>query len=242
MTGLPFSKNFVQVNAWDEMNRSPTRQIKKGVAHLRVSAPGQKRSGLGIAAQLRIIKLYFKANNIQLVKVFIEYGSGRPRKRPKAQRTIDYCRKRNLPLYVANQSRLARNVGFIYDLIDSNFEFINIESPNADKYQKLFQAIIDEKTGDDISRNTKNALVSARKKGIKFGGNSEKRKRTVKRKKRAYLKRIRPIVRREQKKYKTRRALRDRFSRMRLAKLNGKRGGWTVSEVHTLLIDLQKPK
>src|SRR5262245_40331279 len=122
------------------------KAAKLGVAHLRVSAPGQRRSGLGIAAQRRIIRHYFKINNIRLVKEFIEYGSGRQRKRSKAQKTIDYCRKHNLTLYVANQSRLARNVGFIYDLIESKFEFVNIESPNSDKYQKIFQAIIDEKT------------------------------------------------------------------------------------------------
>jgi DNA invertase Pin-like site-specific DNA recombinase len=239
---LIFFKIFVQVNAWVEMNRIRTKQVEKGVAHLRVSAPGQKRSGLGIAAQMRIIKGYFQANNIVLDKVFIEYGSGRPRKRPKAQKTIDYCRKHNRTLYVANQSRWARNVGFIYDLIESGFKYVYIENPTADKYTKLWQAIVDEKTGDDISTNTKNALMSAAKKGIRLGGNSKKRIRTVKRKKRAYLKKVKPIVRREQKKYKTIRALRDRFNRMRFKKLNGKRGGWSVSEVHGLLNDLSKLK
>jgi DNA invertase Pin-like site-specific DNA recombinase len=224
------------------MNRTRTKHTKKGVSHLRVSAPGQKRSGLGIAAQRRIIAHYFKVNNIILVKEFVEYGSGRPRKRPKAQKTIDYCRKYVLTLYVANQSRFARNVGFIYDQIESKFDFINIESPYADKYQKIFQALIDEKTGDDISNNTKNALLSAAKKGIKFGGNSKKRLRTLKRKKRVYLKKIRHTIRREQKKFKTVRSLRDRLNRMRLRKRNGKRAGWSVSEVHEILHDLKKLK
>lgn len=212
--------------------------IKLGVVHLRVSAPGQKRSGLGIAAQRRIIRQYFKANNIRLVKEFIEYGSGRPRKRPQAQKTIDFCRKHGLHLYVANQSRLARNVGFIYDLIESGFEYTYIENPTADKYTKLWQAIVDEKAGDDISQNTKNALLSAAKKGVRLGGNSKKRLRTLKRKKRAYLKRVKPIIRREWKKCKTLRDLTNRLNRMRLKKLNGKRGGWHVSEVHSLLRDL----
>lgn len=222
------------------MNRIRTKPVEKGVAHLRVSAPGQKRSGLGIAAQRRIIRSHFKANNIVLVKEFVEYGSGRPRKRPKLQKTLDYCRKHNLTLYVANQSRLARNVGFIYDLIESGFKYVYIENPTADKYTKLWQAIVDEKTGDDISTNTKNALVSAAKKGIRLGGNSEKRIRTIKRKKRAYLKKIKPIVRREQEEYKTVQALRDKFNRLRLMKLNGKRGGWSVSEVHALLCDISQ--
>lgn len=213
--------------------------IKLGVAHLRVSAPGQKRSGLGIAAQRRIIRQYFKANNIRLVKEFIEYGSGRPRKRPQAQKTIDFCCKHGLHLYVANQSRLARNVGFIYDLIESDFHYTYIENPTADKYTKLWQAIVDEKAGDDISQNTKNALLSAAKKGVRLGGNSPKRIRTLKKKKRTYLKRRKPIIRREWKKYNTVRDLTNRLNRMRLKKLNGKRGGWHVSEVHNLLHDLK---
>jgi DNA invertase Pin-like site-specific DNA recombinase len=230
--------NFVQVNAWDEKNEMTVKAAKLGVTHLRVSSPGQKRSGLGIAAQRRILRLYFKANNIRLVKEFVEYGSGRPRKRPKAQKTISYCRKYEMHLYVTSQSRLARNVGFIYDLIESSFQYTYIENPTADKYTKLWQAIVDEKTGDDISTNTRNALVSAAKRGIRLGGNSKKRLRTLKRKKRAYLKRIKPTILREWKKCNSLRDLTNRLNRMRLKKLNGKRGGWHVSEVHSLLHDL----
>lgn len=218
--------------------------MRKGVAHLRVSTRRQGRSGLGLTAQRRIIRQYCKANKIKIVKEFIEIGSGRPRKRPVAQKTIDYCRKHNLTLYVANQSRLARNVGFIYDLIESSFEFISVDSPAATKLEKLFKAIIDEKAGDDISDNTKHSLVSAKKKGVKFGGNSAKRKRTLKRKRRKYLKRIKPVIRREQKKQQqekkriTVRVLTARLNSMRLKKVNGKRGGWHVSEVHGILREL----
>lgn len=225
------------------MNREQAKHIKKGVALLRVSAPGQKRSGLGIAAQQHIIRHYFKVNNIRLVKEFIEYGSGRPRKRPKAQKAIDYCRKHGLTLYVANQSRLARNVGFIYDLIESNFEFISIENPTADKYTKLWQAIVDEKTGDDISRNTKNALVSAVKKGIKLGGNSKKRQRTIQRKRKAYLIWIRPIIREIQADgFTTIRGIMGELIRRRIKSPRGIKGGWHVSTVYQVLCDLSQKK
>ncbi|MBO9565723.1 MAG: recombinase family protein [Niastella sp.] len=214
--------------------------MKKGVALLRVSTPRQKRSGLGLAAQERIVRYFFKINRIVLVKIFIEHGSGRPRKRPKAQKAIDYCRKQNIPLYVANQSRLARNVGLIYDLIESGFEFINIECPAADKYQKLFQAIIDEKAADDISRNTKNSLISAAKKGTKFGGNSRKRKRTMERKKKAHIKRMRPIIRRLwQKGFCTVRAIMDKLIIKGVKNFQGVRGAWHISTVYQLLKDLK---
>ena len=220
------------------MNRKPTKQIKKGVRHLRVSTRRQGRSGLGLAAQRRITDFYFKANNILLVKEFVEIGSGRPRKRPKAQKTIEYCRRYNLPLYVANQSRLARNVGFIYDLIDSKFEYTPIDMPHADKSQRLFQAIIDEKSADDLSANTKNSLVSARSKGVKFGGNSKKRKKTMQRKRKALLKRIRPVLRRIKKQFHTVRDITDELNRKKVKTFRGNKGGWHISTVHKLMRDL----
>jgi DNA invertase Pin-like site-specific DNA recombinase len=235
-------KNFVQVNAWLGMNMIPTKQMKKGVRHLRVSTPRQGRSGLGLAAQRRITDYYFKANKILLVKEFVEVGSGRPRKRAKIQKTIEYCRKHNLPLYVANQSRLARNVGFIYDLIESGFEFVSVESPSADKTQKLFQAIIDEKAADDISRNTKNSLVSAAKKGVKFGGNSRKRKRTLQRKRKAFLKRMGPVLRQIQKEFQTVRDITDELNRRKVKTYLGNKGGWHISTVHKVMHDLSRKK
>src|SRR5688500_5691592 len=154
--------------------------IKKGVTLLRVSTRRQGRSGNGLGAQRKSIYYYFKLHKIRLVKEFIEIGSGRPRQRPQAQKAIEYCRQQNLTLYVAYQSRLARNVGFIYDLIESGFDFINVESPTDDKVGKLIKALIDERAGDDISSTTKTSLANAaERKGAKFGGNSAKRKRTM---------------------------------------------------------------
>lgn len=222
------------------MNRTPTKHMKKGVRHLRVSTRRQGKSGLGLAAQRRITDYYFKANSILLVKEFVEIGSGRPRKRPNVQKTIEYCRRHNLPLYVANQSRLARNVGFIYDLIESGFEFISVESPGADKLQKLFQAIIDEKAADDISRNTKNSLVSAAKKGVKFGGNSRKRKKTMQRKRKAFLKKIRPVLRQIQKKFYTVRDITAELNRRKIRTYRGSKSGWHISTVHKVMRDLSK--
>lgn len=223
------------------MNRIPTKHMKKGVRHLRVSTRRQGLSGLGLSAQRRITDYYFKANNILLVKEFVEVGSGRPRKRPKAQKTIEYCRKHNLPLYVANQSRLARNVGFIYDLIESDFEFTSVESPGADKLQKLFQAIIDEKAADDISQNTKNSLISAAKKGVKFGGNSRKRKKTMQRKRKAFLKRIKPVIRRIQKEFRTVRDIADELNRKKIRTFRGN-SKWHLSTVHKVMRDLSSKK
>ncbi|OQP60362.1 hypothetical protein A3860_33830 [Niastella vici] len=220
------------------MSRTPTKQIKKGVSHLRVSTRRQGKSGLGLAAQRRLIAYYFKANNIQLVKEFIEIGSGRPRLRPKLKKTIDYCRKNNLSLYAANQSRIARNLGFVYDLIDSGLDFKSVDNPTADKRSKLFQALMDDLAGDDISRNTKNALVSARNKGVKLGGNSKKRRKTMRRKKKAFLKKMRPIIQKMQRRgITTQRGILGELNRRKIRTYH-KKTGWHASTVHNLLHEL----
>lgn len=222
------------------MNRTLT---KKAVSHLRVSTRRQGKSGLGLAAQRRLIAQHFKANNIQLVKEFVEIGSGRPRMRPKLKRTIEYCRKNNLPLYAAHQSRIARNLGFVYDLIDSGLDFKSVDNPTADKRSKLFQALMDDLAGDDISRNTKNALISAVKKGIKLGGNSKKRQRTIQKKRKAYLKWIRPIIRGIQKRgFTTTRGIMGELIRRKVKSPRGIKGGWHISTVYKVLCDLSQKK
>lgn len=225
------------------MNRIPTKHMKKGVRLIRVSTPRQGRSGNGLAAQRRITDYYFKANNIVLVKEFVEIGSGRPRKRPKTEKTFEYCRKHNVTLYVANQSRLARNVGFVYDLIDSGFQFVSVDNPTADKRVKIFQALMDEMAADDISTNTKNSLESARSKGVKFGGNSKKRKKTMQRKRKAFLKRMRPIIHKLIKQgFRTIREIRDELNRRKVRTYHNKVGCWHISTVHQLLHDLSIKK
>jgi DNA invertase Pin-like site-specific DNA recombinase len=127
-------------------------------------------------------------------------------------------------------------------LTDRDFDFISVDNPTASKLQKHIQASFDQNVAEETSRNTKLSLAAAKKKGVTFGGNSKKRIRTLKRKKRIYLKKIRRIIRREQKKHTTLRDLTTRFNRIGLKKLNGKKGGWQVSEVHGLLHDLSSKK
>ncbi|THU41874.1 recombinase family protein [Niastella caeni] len=216
----------------------------KAISYIRVSTVGQGQSGLGLMAQRSMIANYCKAHKITLIKEFREIKSGEDHeKRPEVQKAVNWCLLYpDFLLLVATQSRLGRSVFFIASLIKKKVHFISIEQPTANDFQKQIQAAFDEKFLEDNRNNTKRSLQARREKGFKFGGNVKKLKRTLKRKKRAYLKRIKRTIRREQKKYKTQRDLTNRLNRMRLKKLNGKRGGWHVSEVHNILHDLSKLK
>ena len=220
------------------MSRTPTRQTIKAVTYRRASTPRQGESKLGLTAQKRIVYQYCKANNITLVKEFVEIKSGTNGKRPIVQQAIKYCQQHGLPLIVATQSRLARSVSFIAALTDSDFPFISVENPAANKLQKHVQAAFDQQVAEDTSRNTRNSLESAAKKGIRLGGNSKKRLKTMRKRKRAFLKKMKPIIQNMQRRGIT--TQRDIVRELNRRKIRTyyKKTGWHVSTVHQLLQDL----
>jgi DNA invertase Pin-like site-specific DNA recombinase len=218
--------------------------LKKVVSYIRVSTPGQGKSGLGLLAQRAMINAYCKANKVLLVKEFREVKSGEDHeKRPEVQKAVNWClRYPEFDLLIATQSRLGRSEFFISSLIRQKVHFVSMDNPTADTFTKHIQAACDEKFLEDNRNNTKRSLQAKRDKGFKFGGNVKKLIRTLKRKRRVYLKKIKRTIRREHKKYTTERALTERLNRMRLKKLNGKKGGWQVSEIHKMLCDLSLKK
>ena len=210
--------------------------------YLRVSARDQGPRGFGLAAQRSMLDGHCNRFKWKLIKVFVERASGLNNKRPIVNKVINLCKKDGRVLLVPRQSRLSRNAWFIMNLLEDKFKYTNADEPHASNFQKRIQAVVDQEEAEKIQDNTRNSLKAAVKKGVKLGGNPKKLKRTLKRKRRAYLKKIKCTIRREQKKYNTMRDLTDRLNRMRLKKLNGKRGGWHVSEVHGILHDLSKLK
>jgi DNA invertase Pin-like site-specific DNA recombinase len=210
--------------------------------YLRVSARDQGPRGFGLAAQKSMLDGHCIRFKWKLVKVFVERASGLNNKRPIVNMLIGLCKKDGRVLLVPRQCRLSRNAFFVMGLIEEKFKYTSADSPYASDHDKRMQAVMDQREAEKIQDNTRNSLIAAVKKGVKLGGNPKKLKRTLKRKRRAYLKKIKRTIRREQKKYNTMRDLTNRLNRMRLKKLNGKRGGWHVSEVHGILHDLSKLK
>jgi DNA invertase Pin-like site-specific DNA recombinase len=210
--------------------------------YLRVSARNQGPRGFGLAAQKCAVIAYCKSNKIKLVKIFSERGSGLNNERPIVNRVINLCRKYDRVLVVPRQSRLSRDALFVLTLIAEKFKYTNVDSPHANNFQKRIQAVFDQEEAEKIQDNTRRSLKSAADKGVKLGGNPQKQKRTLKRKKRDYLKKNRVRFRTIQREYTTIRARTKVFNRLRIKKLNGKRGGWNISEVHGIYRDLSKLK
>jgi DNA invertase Pin-like site-specific DNA recombinase/transcriptional regulator with XRE-family HTH domain len=113
--------------------RSPV-VASKFVAYLRVSSDGQALSGLGEEAQ-RMLVQHFAHGKGPIIAEFVEYESayGRRCRRPKLLAAIDLCRQEGAALVVARISRLARNVAFIANLMESDIEFHALDNPSANR-------------------------------------------------------------------------------------------------------------
>ena len=141
------------------------------VAYYRVSTARQGISGLGIEAQRAATSTFLAANGGKLLKEFTEVESGKKNLRPELKSSIKMCRKIGATLLIAKLDRLARNVAFIANLLESGVRFIAVDMPNADRFMMHVYAAMAEEEGRRISERTRAALASAKARGIKLGAN-----------------------------------------------------------------------
>lgn len=99
------------------------------VAYYRVSTQRQGTSGLGLEAQRAATKTFLTATGADLLAEFTEIESGKRANRPKLAAAMEQCRKAGATLLIAKLDRLARNVHFISDLLESGVKFTAIDMP-----------------------------------------------------------------------------------------------------------------
>src|SRR5262249_32593924 len=105
----------------------------KFVAYYRVSTARQGKSGLGLEAQQQAVREHLNGGNWTLVGEFTEIESGKRADRPKLAEAIKACRLRGAKLIIAKLDRLARNVAFISNLMESGVEFEAVDFPQANR-------------------------------------------------------------------------------------------------------------
>ena len=143
--------------------------MKDFVAYYRVSTDGQRRSGLGLAAQQEAISQFIQSRQGTLIAEFKEIESGKKKDRPALLQAIEQCKKRRAVLLIARLDRLARNVAFISSLMEASVNFIACDMPEANRLTIHILAAVAEYERELISERTKRALQEAKKKGIKLG-------------------------------------------------------------------------
>jgi DNA invertase Pin-like site-specific DNA recombinase len=152
--------------------------MNRYVTYKRVSSKKQGKSGLGLDAQERDIRLFlenYSETPWEIVGDFVEVESGANGDRAKLKEAIATAKKLKAILLVAKLDRLSRDVGFIDGLIkDKRLDFKVASMPNADKFMLQIYAVLAEKERDFISTRTKDALAQARARGVKLGGMRDK--------------------------------------------------------------------
>ncbi|MGF9763403.1 recombinase family protein [Microvirga sp. 0TCS3.31] len=147
---------------------------RKFIAYYRVSTETQGRSGLGLEAQQEAVRSYLNGGDWQLMAEVVEVESGKRSDRPRLAEALRLCRLHGAVLIIAKLDRLARNVAFMSNLMESGVEFTAVDFPQANRLTVHILAAVAEHEREMISRRTKDALAAAKARGKKLGGNRGK--------------------------------------------------------------------
>ena len=144
-----------------------TKNIEQYVSYLRVSTQKQGYSGLGLEAQKEIIKNFL--HDKTPIAEFTEIESGRKTDRPKLKEALTQCRTTGATLIVAKLDRLARNVSFLSNLLESDVEIVFCDFPQANKMVLHILAAISQYEAELTAQRTKAALQAKKARGAKLG-------------------------------------------------------------------------
>lgn len=135
----------------------------KFVAYYRVSTAKQGKSGLGLDAQKAAVLAYLNGGAWTLLSEFTEVESGKRVDRRELTRALDYCRLTGATLVIAKLDRLARNMAFTANLMDSGIDFVACDNPHATRFTIHILAAVAEHEQKAISARTKAALAQSTK-------------------------------------------------------------------------------
>jgi DNA invertase Pin-like site-specific DNA recombinase len=138
------------------------------VAYYRVSTDKQGKSGLGIQAQREAVTAFVNGRG-EIQVEFTEIESGRKNDRPQLLEALAMCRRHKATLLIARLDRLARNVAFISNLMESRVDFVAVDMPEANRLTIHILAAVAEHEREMISKRTKAALQVAKARGTKLG-------------------------------------------------------------------------
>lgn len=144
-----------------------TAQATQYVLYRRVSTEEQGKSGLGLEAQDRDIRLYLETYSPtpwEVLGEFTEIESGADDSRPELDKAIALARKTKAVLLVSKLDRLSRRVSRIAALMeDKKLAFRVASMPHADAFQLHIYAALAEQERQFISLRTKAALAEKRR-------------------------------------------------------------------------------
>lgn len=139
----------------------------KYVAYYRVSTQKQGQSGLGLEGQQAAVEAFAGP---QVIATFTEVETGtNKRERPQLAKAVNQCRRTGATLVIAKLDRLARNVAFVANLMESGIEFVACDNPTANRLTLHILAAVAEDEARRISERTNAALAAYKARGGKLG-------------------------------------------------------------------------
>jgi DNA invertase Pin-like site-specific DNA recombinase len=144
------------------------------ITYIRVSTTQQGRSGLGIEAQRQSLHQFAKAEDLELVREFIEVETGKGSdaldRRPQLKAALAAAKRLKCHVAVAKLDRLSRDVHFISGLMSHKVPFVVAElGPDVDPFVLHLFAALAEKERSLISMRTRQALAAAKARGVTLG-------------------------------------------------------------------------
>jgi DNA invertase Pin-like site-specific DNA recombinase len=130
---------------------------KHFIAYYRVSTDRQGTSGLGLEAQRSAALLHIGSGLLAAEYTEIESGK-KHTNRPQLLAALQECRRKKAMLVIAKLDRLARNVAFISELMESGVDFVCCDNPHANRLMLHMLAAFAEHEREQISQRTKAAL------------------------------------------------------------------------------------
>jgi DNA invertase Pin-like site-specific DNA recombinase len=143
--------------------------VRKLVAYYRVSTRQQGDSGLGLEGQVAVVEAYAKATGATIVRSYREVETGKRADRPELQKALADCKRSKATLVIAKLDRLARNMAFTANLMESGVDFVACDNPHANRLTIHILAAVAEDEAKRISDRTKAALAAYKARGGKLG-------------------------------------------------------------------------
>ena len=140
-------------------NSSPTFAYQQNVRAR--AAWGWKRNARRVAAHV--------LGRGEVIAEYVEVESGKRADRPELARSLAEAKRAGAVLLIAKLDRLARNVAFIANLLESGVEVTAADMPEANRFVLHIMAAVAEQEGRAISERTKAALAAAKARGVKLG-------------------------------------------------------------------------
>ena len=104
------------------------------IAYYRVSTDRQGQSGLGLEAQQTAVEQHLAGGNWDLIESYTEIESGKRNDRPELAKALAACKRNRATLVIAKLDRLARNVAFVANLMESGVSFLAVDNPHANRW------------------------------------------------------------------------------------------------------------